>query len=86
MISALGTMRQRIREAVVRIAKMDDNLVASLPFFEKSLLPILSLAAVVYSATSFVRRRLYQYGLFRPVRYIPSIIVVYLVLGVVVRV
>ncbi|CAM6129779.1 unnamed protein product [Calypogeia fissa] len=65
---SLGTMRQRFREAVARIANTDNNLIARLPLFEKSLLPILSLASVLYSATSFVRRRLYHYGLLTPIR------------------
>lgn len=48
-ISSMGvTMRQRIREAVSRIAKTDDALVPTLPFFEKLLLPILSLASVLH--------------------------------------
>ncbi|KAG6553800.1 hypothetical protein Mapa_004717 [Marchantia paleacea] len=61
-------MNQRIREAVVRIAKTADNETSALPMLEKSLKPLLTSASAIYCGLSFMRRFLYNYGLLEATR------------------
>ncbi|OAE33288.1 hypothetical protein AXG93_1200s1500 [Marchantia polymorpha subsp. ruderalis] len=59
-------VNQRLRAAVVRIAKTADHETSSL--LEKSLKPLLASASAIYRGLSFTRRFLYNYGLLEATR------------------
>lgn len=61
-------VNQRLRAAVVRIAKTADHETSSLPMLEKSLKPLLASASAIYRGLSFTRRFLYNYGLLEATR------------------